>query len=134
MGMIRAAALGLATAVSLSVAFVAPAMAATSTANAPSASASVHPNSPIPLCGDHFQLTRHGSVVRIVGVDLKAFSSGYMLVFTAYNGKSAGPYGASPNGGANFEINTGSASKTDITVDLTNDANTVTLCSSTYYA
>ena len=80
---IRKYAVGLAATMALSVALVTPAVAATGTLQAPvhtAVAATIRPDTNIPLCGDHFQLTRHGSVVRIVGVDLGAFGSGAMRV------------------------------------------------------
>jgi hypothetical protein len=71
--------------------------------------------------------------VHVLGVDLKAFSSGYMLVFASANGDGHGPYDASPNGGANFTFDSGKSAKTDVGISLTNDNNTDTLCGSTYY-
>lgn len=124
-------------AVPASAAITAPAMRVS--AASAEVSHAVRPNrvlAPFPTCGDHFTLTRSGSNVRIVGVDLKAFSSGYMLVWPAANGDGFGPYKASPNGGANFSINTGSSSQTTISISLTTDSETdpVTLCASDYYA
>jgi hypothetical protein len=116
-----------------SVALVAPAGAATGTLHASTRSAAV-PRAPFPGCGNHFQLTRASSNVTIVGVGLNAFSSGYMLVYVSAHGKSFGPYNASPYGGARFLINTGTSSKTTISISLTNDTGEVTLCSSDYYA
>jgi hypothetical protein len=107
-----------------SLAFLAPATAATST---------LHPLAPFPPCSDHFQLSRSGVDVHVVGTDLKAFSSSYMLVFASANGDGHGPYNASPNSGANFTFNSGKSSKTDVGISLTNDNNTDTLCASTYY-
>jgi hypothetical protein len=117
-----------------SMALVAPSGAATGTLHAPARNAAAHPTAPFPSCGDHFQLTRSGSNVRIVGVGLNAFSRGYMLVYVSAHGRSYGPYNASPYGGANFTINTGSSSRTTIAISLTNDTNTATLCSSDYNA
>lgn len=116
-----------------SVALMAPSGAARGTLHASVRSAAA-PRAPFPGCGDHFQLTRASSNVTIVGVGLNAFSRGYMLVYVSAHGKSFGPYNASPYGGARFSINTGSSSKTTISISLTNDSNTVTLCSSDYYA
>lgn len=122
-------------AVPLSVGLVVPASAATSVpAKAVAAKVSPSPLAPFPSCGEHFALQRSGKNVRVVGVDLSAFSKGYMLVFAAANGESFGPYNASPYGGANFVINTGSTAQTTIAISLTNDANTVTLCAQDYYA
>ncbi|MGH3245446.1 MAG: hypothetical protein ACRDOI_04420 [Trebonia sp.] len=123
-------------AVPLSVGLVVPASAATSV---PATAVATKipppsPQAPYPSCGEHFGLQRSGKNVRVVGVDLKAFSNGYMLVFAAANDESFGPYNASPNGGANFVINTGSTAQTTIAISLTNDANTVTLCAQDYYA
>jgi hypothetical protein len=122
----------------LSVGLAVPASAATgpatTTVTASHIAAVSTPQAPFPSCGDHFTLFRSGSTVRIVGVDLKAFSNGYMLVWVAANGKSFGPYNASPSGGANFQINTGSSAQTTIAISLTNSANTVTLCAQDYYA
>jgi len=56
-----------------------------------------------------------------------------MLVFVDWSGGYE-EYGASSNGGASFEINTGSSSRTDISISLTNEENTATLCASTYNA
>lgn len=120
-------------AVPLSVGLVVPASAATPV-SAKAVAAKVSPQAPFPSCGEHFGLQRSGSNVRVVGVDLSAFSKGYMLVFAAANDKSFGPYNASPNGGANFVINTGSTAQTTIAISLTNSANTVTLCAQDYYA
>jgi hypothetical protein len=120
-------------AVPLSVGLVVPASAATSVP-AKAVAAKVSPQAPFPSCGEHFGLQRSGKNVRVVGVDLSAFSKGYMLVFASANDESFGPYNASPNGGANFVINTGSTAQTTIAISLTNDANTVTLCAQDYYA
>jgi hypothetical protein len=112
-------------AVPMSLALVVPASAASRP--------SVRPDAPFPSCGEHFQLTRNGKDVRIIGTDLYVFSKGYMLVWPAANNKSFGSYNASPNGGANFEINTGSTAQTTVAISLTNSANTVTLCAADYY-
>jgi hypothetical protein len=134
MGLIRRWMVAVVVVLAASVALVAPAGAATGTLHAPARSAAAHPRAPFPSCGDHFQFTRSGSNVRVVGVGLNAFSSGYMLVYASANGRDFGPYNASPYGGANFSINTGSSSKTTIAISLTNDSNTATLCASDYYA
>jgi hypothetical protein len=89
---------------------------------------------PFPSCGDHFQFYRKGDNVRVVGTDLKVFSKGYMLVWAAANGNAYGPYNASPNGGANFTIDTGSSHATTISITLTNDEDTAVLCAQDYYA
>jgi hypothetical protein len=120
-------------AVPLSVGLVVPASAA-SHPPAKTAAATGSPYAPFPSCGEHFLLTRTGRDVRIVGTNLNAFSKGYMLVWPAANGKSYGSFPAAPYGGANFEINTGSTAPTTISISLTNDANTVTLCAQDYYA
>lgn len=88
-----------------------------------------------PSCGDHFTLSRSGVSVRVVGIGLNAFWPGYMLVYVSdsYN-KSYGPYNASPRGGANFTINTGTSSKQSFIVELTDSNNYYTLCQSFYYA
>lgn len=44
-----------------------------------------------------------------------------------------GAYNASPYGGANFQLSTGSTSKRTFYVSLTNDSNTQTLCQDSYY-
>ncbi|MGH3099232.1 MAG: hypothetical protein ACRDMV_24880 [Streptosporangiales bacterium] len=86
---------------------------------------------PPPNCGYHFTLRRNGSYVRASGVGLNAFGKGYKLVWASAHGKAYGPYNARSS--ANFEIDTGSSNPTDVVVDLTNDENTLTLCSSTYH-
>jgi hypothetical protein len=91
-----------------------------------------HRFAPFPSCGDHFTLSRSGAWIRVVGVDLKAFSNAYMLVWAAANGEGHGPYNASPYGGANFEFDSGSTSKTTVAISLTNTENTVTLCAADY--
>lgn len=89
---------------------------------------------PFPYCGDHIQITRSSSTVRVVGVELNRFSSRYMLVWVSdSSGKSYGAYNASPYGGANFQLSTGSTSKRTFYVSLTNDSNTQTLCQDSYY-
>lgn len=120
-------------AIPLSVGLVVPASAA-SHSPAKTTAATVSPYAPFPSCGEHFLLTRSGKNVRIVGTDLYVFSKGYMLVWPAANDKSFGAFNASPNGGANFTINTGSTAQTTISISLTNSANTVTLCAQDYYA
>lgn len=120
-------------AVPLSVGLVVPASASTSVP-AKAVAVKPSPQAPFPSCGEHFLLQRKGSDVRVVGTDLYVFSKGYMWVFAAANGNSYGPYNASPNGGASFEINTGSTAQTTIAISLTDDGNTVTLCASDYYA
>ena len=134
MGSIRRWAVAAALLVIASLALVTPAKAATRAVQAPLHTAAVHPLAPYPSCGGHFTLIRSGSDVRITGNSLYVFSKGYMLVYAAANGKDFGPYNASPYGGANFEINTGSKSQTTIAISLTDDNNTVTLCASDYYA
>ena len=122
----------------LSVALMAPASAATrapaaaTSATAVSASPAI-PQVPFPSCGTHFQLTRNGRYVRVVGTGLNAFSSGYMLVYVAANGNLYGPYNASPKGGANFESDTGSVRQTTIAITLTTP-NGDPLCAQDYYA
>jgi hypothetical protein len=86
------------------------------------------------LCGEHFGLQRSGRYVRVVGTSLYVFSKDFMLVYAAANDNSYGPYNASPNGGASFEIDTGSTAQTAIAISLTDDGNTVTLCAQDYYA
>jgi hypothetical protein len=93
----------------------------------------VEPDAPFPDCGDHFAVTRSGQNIHVVGVDLYQFSRKYMLVFTAANGRGHGPYNASPYGGANFYFDSGSYSRTTISISLTNHDNTVTLCAGNYY-
>ena len=129
--------LGAMIAIPLSVGLVVPASAASyspAQLAAASSTPSVIPEAPFPSCGSHFNLFRSGKNVRIIGVDLKAFSNGYMLVWVEANGNSYGPYNASPNGGANFTINTGSTAQTTIAISLTDSDNTVTLCAQDYYA
>lgn len=108
--------------------------AAAETATPVSDSVRMSPTAPYGPCGSHFQLSRSGSTVRVVGIGLNAFSSGYMLVFASANGRGFGPYNASPYGGANFSFNSGSSSKTTVGISLTNDSNSATLCASNYYA
>jgi hypothetical protein len=123
----------------LSVALVAPASAATGAAS--SAALVARPAvtyAPFPSCGDHFTFRRSGVDVRIVGVDLEAFlpsDDPYGLVYVSANNKGfSSPYNASRYSGASFEINTGSKSQTTISISLTNDTDTATLCSQDYYA
>jgi hypothetical protein len=111
---------------------VAAPVVALALAAAPAMAATVHPDAPYPACGDHFTLSRAGSNIHVVGVDLGAFSSGYMLVWPAADGKGYGPYNAAPSYGAGFTFNTGETSKTTVSIDLTDADNTVTLCSSDY--
>gem|GEM_PF-4241799 len=67
-------------------------------------------------------------------MELNRFSSRYMLVWVSdSSGKSYGAYNASPYGGANFQLSTGSTSKRTFYVSLTNDSNTQTLCQDSYY-
>ncbi len=134
MGLIRKWLVACGIMLALSAALVAPAGAATGTLHGPARSVAARPDAPFPSCGSHFHITRAGSNVTIVGTNLNAFSSGYMLVYVSAKGKSFGPYNASPYGGARFLINTGNSSKTDISITLTNDTGEVTLCSSDYYA
>lgn len=68
--------------------------------------------------------------MHVAGVGLDAFGGGDKLVFASAHDKGYGPYNATGSS-ANFEINTGSSSPTDIAISLTNDENTVTLCAST---
>jgi hypothetical protein len=75
MRIFRGSVLALVVALLTSLVLVAPAGAATGTLGAPARGAAV-PRAPFPSCGDHFQFTRSGSNVRIVGVGLNAFSSG----------------------------------------------------------
>ncbi|MCA1221889.1 hypothetical protein [Streptomyces sp. 8L] len=115
------------------IALAAPAFAATNNGRgATSVIANAHPLAPIPGCGNHFFFSRSGSTVRVAGTDLGAFSSGYMLVYASAKGTAHGPYNASPTSRANFSFSTGSSSKATIAIDLTNDSNTQTLCSSDY--
>ncbi len=115
------------------VALAGPAAAAPYLAPAAAAgSVQLRPLAPYGPCGDHFQLTRSGRTVRVVGISLNAFSGGYMLVFASANGRGFGPYNASPYGGANFSFDSGSSYKTTVAISLTNDRNTVTLCASNY--
>lgn len=97
------------------------------------ASSVARPLDPFGPCGDHFQLTRSGKSVRVVGTGLSAFSSHYMIVYPSDEyGTNYGGFNASPNGGANLTINTGRKGPQNIGIDLT-DANTdATLCASTY--
>lgn len=116
------------------LALAAPAAAAPpAAATAVPRAVQVRPLAPYGPCGDHFHLTRSGRTVRVVGTDLKAFSSSYMLVFASANGRGFGPYNASPYGGANFSFDSGSSSRTTVGISLTNDSNTATLCASNYY-
>ncbi len=94
----------------------------------------LQPLQPYGPCGDHFQLTRSGTDVHVIGLGLYAFSNGYMLVWPSDDyGTNYGSYNASPYGGANFWIDTGQTSSEDIGIDLTDASNTQTLCASTYY-
>jgi len=89
---------------------------------------------PYGLCGNSFILTRSGSTVRVVGIGLDAYSSGYMLVFASDGyGHGWGPYNASPHGGASFQISTGRTSKQTINISLTDSGNTRTLCTDSYF-
>jgi hypothetical protein len=129
---LRKITLGAMIAVSLSVGLVLPA-SATTRPTVKTAAVTVSPDAPIPSCGEHFALQRSGRNVRVVGVNLNAFSRGYMFVWAAAHDKSFGPFNASPYGGANFVINTGSSSQTTVAISLTNDSNKVTLCAQDYY-
>lgn len=116
----------------LALAMTVLALAATA---GPAHAVSVHPWAPYGPCGDHFQLTRSGTEVHVVGVDLSAFEIGYMLVFGSDDhNKSYGPYNASSYGGANFVMYTGRTSSQYFRIALTNYTDTETLCASSYYA
>jgi hypothetical protein len=89
---------------------------------------------PYGLCGNSFILKRSGSTVRVVGVGLDAYSSGYMLVYASDGyGHGWGPYNASPRGGASFSLSTGRTSKQTINISLTDDGNHQTLCTDSYF-
>lgn len=111
---------------------VAP-VAAVAFAASPAMAATPHPLAPFPACGNHFMLSRAGNTVHIIANDLGAFFNGYMLVWPAANGKSFGPFNASPNGGAAFNIDTGSSAKTTVAISLTDSGNELTLCADDYY-
>jgi hypothetical protein len=111
--------------VPLSVALVVPASAA----DRPS----IRPNTNIPACGEHFQLTRSGRNVKVIGTNLGYFLNAYTSVWAAANNKSFGPYTGSPQSGADFTINTGSTAQTTVAISLTDVDNTTTLCASDYY-
>lgn len=143
MRLIRNAALVLATLLSAFVALVSPASAATSIASHASAVAKVAvaepavAYAPFPSCGDDFTFVRNGVDVRVTGHGLNYWSKGYMLVWVAANGESFdSPYPASPYGGANFVIDTGSKTPTTISITLTTDEGPdyPTLCAQDYYA
>lgn len=117
----------------LMTALVAPVATVALAGNAMASTATVaRPYAPFPECGNHFILSRAGANVHVVGVDLGAFFSGYMLVWPAANGRSFGPYNAAPSYGAGFTFNSGSTSKTTVSISLTDSSNVLTLCSSDY--
>jgi hypothetical protein len=89
----------------------------------------------VPECTYHFNFIRHGTVVRVTGVELHVFSPAYMVVYAGVINRAVeGPFNASPNSGASFELHTGSTKQTTIIVSLTDPDNTYTYCSSSYNA
>jgi hypothetical protein len=89
----------------------------------------------VPECSYHFNFIRHGTVVRVTGVELNVFSQEYMVVYAGVVNKEVdGPFNAAPDSGASFELYTGSRKQATIIVSLTNPGNTYTYCSSYYNA
>jgi hypothetical protein len=94
-----------------------------------------NPRSPIPSCGDAFQLYRTGELVKVSATAsaLARFGKGSMLVYAEADGEVHGPYGASSTGGARFSFYTDSSSQTTVAISLVNGSNTATLCAQDYY-
>lgn len=99
--------------------------------------AAVAPNVPAPSCGDHVQVTRTGSSVRVVGTGLNAFipAGKYGISYTYEdNGKEHGGYNASPTSGMNYPFTAYKKTAQTFTVYILNEAENLTYCSGNYRA
>jgi hypothetical protein len=129
---LRVAVGSLVLALGATLALVTPALAAP-TASHPTPS--VQADTPSGRCGDHFMVTYNAVTgeMKVVGYGLSAFSPHYMLVFATYDGHVYGPYNASPYGGARFVFDTAYSLGSAVYIEVTDDANTTTLCHGGYY-